>query len=314
MIEPIACSYDDFPPSPLSTTGMKTLKADPVKLCSCLGPIVYANRDGYPLSLQILIPFEELTTPGTALLPFKLPETPRPCIIYIQGSAWLEQQILSGIPQLSDFARRGYVIAIVQYRPSTIAPFPAQILDTKAAIRFMKRHAADYGVDPEQFVLWGDSSGGHTAVMAGITGDSLLPCDDSRDILAAVRCIVDYYGPTDISKMCEEASTMDHIGADCPEGLFIGGLNVLENPEKVSPTVPMTYITEDRDIPPLLIFHGNKDRLVPFGQSVALYEKLRDCGKKAEFYKLDLADHGSGEFWSTAVYDLVESFIKENIK
>jgi acetyl esterase/lipase len=313
IIEPVPCEYEDFPESTAWTEGMRTISAEPVKVCAIIDNVVYAERDGMKLTLQIILPYDRLNTPGKDTFHFRFFDAKRPLIVYVQGSAWLEQMILQGAAQLADFARRGYVIAIVRYRPSTVAPFPAQIVDTKAAIRYMKLHAAEYGADPDSCVLWGDSSGGHTAVMAGLTGDDILPCPDYPGVSASVKAVVDYYGPTDISKMSQDHSTMDHIGPDCPEGLFIGGLNVLENPDRVAPTVPMNYVTEERQIPPLFIIHGTKDRLVPFRQSVLLYEKLRDCGKKAEFWRLDKADHAGGEFWSKPVYDLVEDFIRRNI-
>ena len=90
-------------------------------------------------------------------------------VVYVQGSAWFKQEIGYETPQLSPFASKGYVVAVVEYRPSTVAPFPAQIRDTKAAIRFLMKNASTYSIDPEKVVLWGDSSGGHTAAMTGVT-------------------------------------------------------------------------------------------------------------------------------------------------
>jgi hypothetical protein len=65
------------------------------------------------------------------------------------------------------------------------------------------------------------------------------------------------------------------MSAKSPEGLFIGGVNVLDNPEKVKPTIPMGYLSQGQRLPPILIVHGSKDRLVPFGQSVMMYDALK---------------------------------------
>jgi acetyl esterase/lipase len=311
MVEPKMVSYEDFPASGKTTQGMKTLKTEPVKTCTCLDPIVYSERDGMQLTLQILLSLE-----SSDMMPGFMPAGPnlnsKPFIVYVPGSAWMPQMLCMNVPQIAELAKRGYVIAVAQYRPSMVAPFPAQTLDIKAAVKYMKTHAAQYGVDPEQGFLWGDSSGGHTVLMAGITGDDIFPCSEDPGTSASVKGIIDFFGPTDLSLMCREPSTMDHTLPTSPEGMVLGNVHVLDNPDRVAQANPMTYITAQREIPPILIFHGDKDRLVPIGQSVMLYEKLRDSGKKADFYKLEGADHGSGEFSSKAVFDLIDAFIQEN--
>jgi acetyl esterase/lipase len=178
----------------------------------------------------------------------------------------------------------------------------------------MKHHASDYHADPENITVWGDSSGGHTVAMVGVSlGNPELSDEPLSSAPISVKAIIDYYGPTDISKMNEEPSTFDHIAPDSPEGMLIGGVNVLENLEKVNPTVPMNYISADKVIPPFLILHGSKDRLVPFGQSVMLFEALKEAAKVVEFYQLKGADHGGSPFWTEEVLDIVEQFIRSYV-
>ena len=175
----------------------------------------------------------------------------------------------------------------------------------------MRKHAATYHADPNRVIVWGDSSGGHTATMVGVTLDAPGLDDESpADDPIVARAIVDYYGPSDISKMNEEPSIMDHRGPATPEGMLIGGLPVLEHPEQVRPTIPMHYLSAARPIPPFLILHGDKDRLVPFGQSVMLFEALKQANKTVEFYKLQDADHGGPAFWTERVLDIVEQFCR----
>ena len=83
----------------------------------------------------------------------------------------------------------------------------------------------------------------------------------------------------------------------------------MEHPELVQPTVPMNYINKGTEIPPVLILHGDKDRLVPFEQSILLYEKLRQEGKTAALYKIQGADHGGGVFWTDRIYQIIEDFL-----
>jgi acetyl esterase/lipase len=235
-----------------------------------------------------------------------------PLVVYVQGSAWFKQDIGYEIPQLSRFAKKGYVVAVVEYRPSTVAPFPAQVKETKTAIRFFMKNASTYSIDPEEIVLWGDSSGGHTAAMTGVTlNDPDLSDESPTDEPIRLKAIVDFYGTIDVSKMNLEPSTQDHRDAKSPEGMLIGGLNVLENPDKVKPTVPITYLDKTKEVPPFLIIHGNKDRLVPFGQSVLFYCALKQNDKSVVMYKLDGADHGGPPFWTEDVLKIVDDFVRK---
>ena len=91
--------------------------------------------------------------------------------------------------------------------------------------------------------------------------------------------------------------------------MYLGRKNVLENPDLVKPTIVMNYISKEREIPPVLIFHGTNDELVPFGQSCMLYDKLTQCNKEATFYAVDNAHHGGREFWSNQVLDIIGAFV-----
>lgn len=265
-----------------------------------INDLKYINRDSIDLHLQII---------------FQRSEKPQPCIVYIQGSAWMKQDVYSNLPQLISFARRGYVIVSVEYRPSDVAPFPAQIIDARTAIRFVRKNAARFNIDPDNINIWGDSSGGHTAVFCGITsGLSEFSTDDYSEYSDTVNSIIDYYGPTDVSKMSQFPSAMDHVKPTSPEGKFLGGVDVLQNVEKAEKASPMTYISKGRSIPPILIAHGSVDALVPFNQSDILAIKLEETGKTFEFYNLKGADHGSPEFWTKEMFDIVDAFIRRHLK
>jgi acetyl esterase/lipase len=301
-IEPQQNTYEAFPETTLSTEGMKVIPADlSERACTMYIRVEYAHKSGMPLHLNIIEPRQNEGENNTY-----------PLVMFIQGSAWFPQNTGYELAQLARFAQRGFVIAVVEYRPSTVVPFPAQIKDTKTALRFMRKNAATYHADPQRVVIWGDSSGGHTAVMTGVTlNDASLDDESPVNDPLQVNVIVDYYGPTDISKMSEEPSTMEHISGETPEGMLIGGVNVLENPEKVKSTVPMNYLSEEKPLPPFLIIHGSKDRLVPFGQSVMLFDALKKFNKAAEFYQLKGADHGGSAFWTKNVLDIVEQFVRK---
>ncbi len=264
---------------------------------ACAHGIVYAERAGNPLHLHYLTPRND--------------RRDNPLIVFVQGSAWFRQDLFIHLPEMVRMCQKGYCVALVEYRPSTTAPFPAQCEDVKTAIRFLRKDAHHYRFDPERVALWGDSSGGHTALMAGFTGDEVFNRPGDPEKSAAVRCIVDWYGPTVVSEMAYEPSVNEHVSADCPEGWLIGHLSVQENPEKAAATVPQSYLRADSPTPPVLIMHGSRDMTVNFQQSVHLYEALRAMGKEVEFVKLLGADHGFRGFACDEALCEVERFLKK---
>ena len=298
-----------FPASTWQIAGMTSLNADlaPRYGSARLG-VQYAVKSGRALHLQILLP----------PMPPAGPDDPAtltrrfPVVVYVKGSAWMEQNLGLELPGLADFTKRGYVVAVVEYRPSSVAPFPAQVRDVRTAIGFLRDNADEFHIDPSQVVLWGDSSGGHTTLMVYLTQSDQYYSDEPLARLG-VSCFVDYYGPTDISRMNEEPSIQDHIGASSPEGQLIGGLDVWANQQAAAPTIVMNHVQVGEAYAPLLMVHGGSDRIVPFAQSVMLYQALVDAGAPVKLYRLEGADHGGPPFWQPAVLDIVDQFIRASL-
>ncbi|MBB4689631.1 alpha/beta hydrolase [Amycolatopsis jiangsuensis] len=304
VVPPRVVPLAEFPHSTADPVGMKVLAADPTPVYgTALLGVPYAEKDGHPLTLQILLPptWEE-----------DVPQT-FPCVVFVPGSAWRKQDLGRVLPALAEFTRRGYVVAVVEYRSSAVAAFPAQVKDAKTAVRFLRGHAAEYHIDTARMAMWGDSSGGHTAVLACLTLNDREYSDEPVGDELGLRCVVDYYGPTDISRMNEDPSIQDHVAPDSPEGMLIGGRNVLENPDLVAPTVAVSHLGGEVTPPPMLIVHGSKDRVVPFGQSALLFSALSDAGHPVELYQLRGSDHAGPAFWQPAVLDLVDDFLKVNL-
>ena len=301
-------ALEDFPASPELPEGAIPVKwaDEPGMMVDILTDVVYDERDGETLHLQILLPLE--------LMPMMEPPTKKfPLIVYVPGSAWMRQTPKLFLPRMIKIAQCGYAVAIVQYRPSEVAGFPAQIEDAKTAIRFMRKNADEYRILPDKIALYGDSSGGHTAVMAGITGAGLLDNGQYGEFSCEAACIVDCFGPTDVSLMNYYPSAMDHCSAISPEGMFLGGVEVLENTELAQKASPMSYLSRDKDIPPMLMMHGDRDQLVPFNQSVRMYGKLKELGKEVTFYKLEGAFHGTGGFNSKEAQETILNFVSKYI-
>ena len=295
---------EDFPSMEHTPDGVQTLHLEDtfgydVDLIPC---VPYSSRDGETQQMHILVPRGREAAERF------------PLVTYVQGSAWHRQRVFQHLPHMIRVAQRGFAVALVEYRPSDIAPFPAQMVDAKTAIRFLRMHAEEYGIDPDRVAIWGDSSGGHTALITGITGDRQPDTDLYGGYSCAVSCIVDWYGPTDISRMNEVPSTQDHIGADSPEGYLIGRKNVLKHPQLAAETVPMNYLSADIPTPPVLILHGSRDHLVNFEQSCFIYNTLRSMGKEVTMYRLEGAYHGFGGFNNEKTVDLCIDFLRKHLK
>ena len=120
--------------------------------------VPYATAGTTTLHLQILVPQTRNQTDATTY----------PCMVHVQGSAWMKQDRTALVPTLSRIAERGFVVAIVEYRHSGIASFPAQIQDARNAVRFMRANAAQYHADADNLFLSGCSSGGQVALLAAV--------------------------------------------------------------------------------------------------------------------------------------------------
>lgn len=297
-MEPLNIKRENFPMSNATAEGMIPMEPhiDNYELCYREN-VPYIKRGDRQLYLQIIAPIGA----GDRL----------PCIVFVPGSAFHEQNVKERVPNLSYLAMRGFVVAALEYRGSECAIFPAQALDTKAGVDYMRNHAAQYNINPENIFLMGDSSGGHTAMIASFSyGIEALEEDCRRSDKPIVAGVIDHYGPTNFLTMNDEPSSQDHRTPDSPEGMEMGGVPVLEHPELVRPAIIASYISSERALPPILIFHGTNDELVPFGQSCELYEVLRNAGKDATFYQVLGAHHGGREFWTKKVLDIEEDFIK----
>lgn len=285
--------------------GMHTLMADKSQSnqVTYVPNVEYVQRDGKPLHLQMLFP--------DGLRPGMKSTLRYPLIVFVQGAAWFEQDIYGNIPQLCPLARAGFVVASVKHRPSFEAKFPAFLQDVKSAIRFLRAHAEEYFIDPEQVGVWGDSSGGHAAQMIGVTGDmEEFKTEDNCQVSDSVQAVVDFYGPSDVTRI-NDGPRDPQFTADkskIPEDILFGGC-VIDHPEIAQPGNPLNYMEKDKPLPPFLVIHGDEDPMVPFNQSVLTVKKLQETGHTVEFYKVVGAGHGT-YLWTEEVTNLVIRFMK----
>ncbi len=228
-----------------------------------------------------------------------LPKAPaegkRPVLVFIHGGGWRNGDRAGGGQRLARFVESGkYAGVSVGYRLSGEAQWPSQIHDCKAAIRWIRAHAEEYGFDTERIVVMGTSAGGHLVAMLGTSGDvkelegDLGPHTEHSSRVAAV---IDFFGPTEMLTMGDHKGSIDHNSPNSPESLLLGGA-VQEHPEIARAASPVTYVSADD--PPFLILHGTKDPVVPFPQSERLAELLKAAKVTCALVPITDAGHGFG--------------------
>jgi acetyl esterase/lipase len=222
---------------------------------------------------------------------------PVPVVIWTGGSAWLAdtgKRLAAGIA--AQLHPAGYAVAGVSIRSSAQVPFPGQLHDIKAAIRWLRANAAKYSLDGNRIAIMGDSSGGWTSAMAALTGDApeLEGSVGTTGVPSTVRAAVAFYPPTDFLAMDAWAirkctAPRCHDDATSPESRLVG-CAIQSCPDKVRAANPLRYITAAD--PPLLILHGGSDPLVPHNQGEQLYMALNKACHDATFISLPKAGHG----------------------
>jgi acetyl esterase/lipase len=242
--------------------------------------------------------------------PADISNTPRPLIVWVHGGAWMAGSKEEGVRRLAPYVRRGYVGATIEYRLSGEAIFPAQIEDCKAAIRFLRANAAEYGIDPDRIGVWGSSAGGHLVALLGTTGDvpPLVGQGGHPEESSRVQAVCDFFGPTDFLAMIGPPSRIDHASPNAPEARLLGG-PITERKEAVAQANPITYITPDD--PPFLILHGDQDDVVPINQSELLAEALKKAGVEVTYHVVAGAGHGFG---GPEIDAMVTAFFDKHLK
>jgi acetyl esterase/lipase len=202
---------------------------------------------------------------------------PFPTVLWIHGGGWREGSRIWLPDSIAPFGlhdkllARGYAVADVDYRLALEAPYPAQLTDVQAAIRWLRHHAAALRLDVNRFATLGESAGGHLAAMAALVGEGET----------AIQAVVDWYG----------ASELDFGDSEDPSGspaILLGG-PVGERRDFARWASPRYRVHPAA--PPFLLMHGVDDQVVPYEQSVTMAEALREQGVRADLFAVEGADH-----------------------
>jgi len=263
--------------------------------------LAYADTDNPRQKLDLYLP--------KARKPDKL----LPIIVFIHGGGWQGGDKASGQGNLSRFIQSGdYAGISIGYRLTNEAQWPAQIHDCKAAIRWIKAHAKEHGLDPGKIAVWGTSAGGHLVSMLGTSGDvkeleGTLGKNLDKD--SKVTCVLNFFGPEDFLTMVKQPSTIDRTkGNDYPEAKLLGG-PVSEREAVAKEASPVTHISKGDA--PFFTAHGTKDPLVPFAQAEELHAALQKAGVPSLLQEMTNGGHG---FQSPVLDERVKQFLDLHLR
>jgi acetyl esterase/lipase len=228
-----------------------------------------------------------------------------PCVLDIHGGGWKQRQIEADKPMMERLAQRGFVTALVSYRLSTEAKYPAAINDCKAALRCLRAHAKELKIDPDRIGCMGGSAGGHlsglTAMTTGLKdfeGDG--PFKDQSSAVKA--CIV--MAATQDMYAAHKAKTNESVA------LFFGG-NAADLPDVYKAASPITHVRAG--VPPTIFIEGEKDTL-KIGRA-EMMEKLKALGIETTVHTLKDAPHPfwMSDPWCAETVDIAAAFFKKHL-
>lgn len=230
--------------------------------------VTYCNMDGVPLKLDLYFPKSK---------------GPWQVLIYVHGGSFTsgDKRTGSGIIDIPAMTARGYAVAAVNYRLMPEYPFPAEVMDAKCAIRFLRTHADEFNLLTDKIGIWGGSAGGHLSAMVGLTnGEPIYEVGEYLEESSHVDAVVDMFGPTDLT------APMNWLQRPLLRRAF--GTDSSTDARLVEAS-PVQYVT--RDAPPFLLLYGEKDTAVPMGQAQALYQKLEDADVDVTLVIVENANH-----------------------
>ncbi|MGI8485642.1 MAG: alpha/beta hydrolase fold domain-containing protein [Thermomicrobiales bacterium] len=242
--------------------------------------VQYGDGGGIPLLLDIL-------------RPAKAGLNPRPAIVYVHGGGWWEGDRSYGYTPNLMLAKLGFFTVTISYRFSQIAPYPAQIHDVKAAIRFLRANAEAFGIDPERIGVWGHSAGGHLSALAGLHADipELEGESGSPGYSSKVQAVVPMSPPTDFTVEWRnlEGISLQDVGMDAVTQLLGGP--IADKPELARLASPAALVAPGDA--PSLSRQGTRDDIVPFRHAEILVEAMQQAGNEVTLITMTGVDHGA---------------------
>ncbi len=246
----------------------------------------------------------------------------KPAVVYFPGGGFTTSAHEKWIQMRLALANAGFVVASAEYR--TVPDiFPALLNDAKAAVRYLRAHAEEFGIDPDRIGALGDSAGGYVVQMLGATnGEKGWDTGDYLDKSSDVQAVVSVYGISDLTNIgagyAPEIQKV-HESPAVTEALLVFGPAFGTNPgssvaiekEKALEASPIGHV--DGTEPPFLLMHGDEDPLVSPVQSAQMFEKLKEKNVDVQHIVLKGAKHGDLPWYQPNVIGTVVEWFKEKL-
>ena len=243
----------------------------------------------------------------------------QPLIVWINGSGWRGCDKNLMVVEMEFLAEAGYAVAFPYYRSSAEGSFPAQLIDCKTAVRFLRANADKYGIDPDRVGVIGRSAGGHLASWMAMNLDG-YDTEEWSGYSSKVSAAVNMFGPVDVKKLnlveIEKMKDPNHRWHKIEEthgGALVGGdpATIIERSDAASP-----IFSANDGMSPLLILHGDEDPLVPLWISEEFYDRLVSEGyeDRVDFYVLKHGGHGTREFFQPSTKKIITDFYDKYLK
>ncbi len=262
--------------------------------------VVYAKAGDLELKLDLHLPAQAESAP---------------LVVYVHGGAWSA----GSKAQYPVFlVEQGFAVASLDFRSTLQAPFPANVHDIKAAIRYLRAHAKPLGYAAEKMALIGASSGGHLAALAGITAGQIDlegSLGEHRQQSSAVQAIVSFFGASNLTSILAQST---------PFGLEVRGpalQRLLGQPQGAAPDVksalarlasPVFHV--DAKDPPLMLWHGDQDAQMPINQSHELAGAYARAGLPVIFEVLHGVGHDGVPFFQGEPARKVTAFLRQHLQ
>lgn len=260
--------------------------------------VTYVRRGAHDLKLDLYLPA------GDA-------RAPRPAIVFVHGGGWRAGVRANFAPMAIRMAERGYVAATISYRLSPEAPYPAAIHDAKAAVRWVRAHAGEYGIDPGRIAIAGGSAGGQIAALTGVTNGEPRFDPDGGPVSSDVQAIVNIDGLSDFTS--EEARKYEDDPAKQPSsaGAWFGGRYA----EKAPLWRDASPLYHARTTTPPLLFIVSAQRRFSLGRE-EMVERLRGLGVPNRVVPVPDTPHSFWLFdpWLAPTVEAADDFLREYLR
>ncbi len=250
--------------------------------------------DNIPADVTVLSNLEYVPGGGQwQSLDLYLPKTtggPLPLVVFIHGGGWCAFTKDDWHPSFHDLLTHGFAVANINYRLTPGSIFPAQIYDAKAAVRWLRSHAADYHLDPNHVGVWGHSAGGHLSALMGVSNGvaALEGTEGVTGVSSDVQAACDWSGPTELVKTYENGRDANALLWDVVVKL-VGGPDKV-NKDLLAQASPITYVNSNAV--PLLIMQGVNDDVVPLFHSNDFGNALKKVGVESTVIIIPGEGHG----------------------